>query len=203
MLDRRSLLVARAAAVAAVLVLGGAVACSGDGPDLEAWTQEATVVCAEHQREADALGPAVAGPALADALVSAAEISRDEVEALNELPDPSERRDEVRRWLEALGQRVTALEAYAGAYGQAEPGTSVTVPDELATATQTAADLAVALGVEGCGAGVDTPIGTTTTVGPVAGGPAPQQAQPGELAPPVTDERGISPDETITQDQLG
>lgn len=202
-LTTRRPLLARAVAVVGLVAVGSLVACSSDGPDLSSWAAEATAICADHQREADALGPAVAGPALSDALVAAAEISRDEVEALSELPAPSERAGDVRAWLEALGRRTTALEAYAGALEQAEPGASVAVPESLAEATQDAADLAVALGLEGCGAGVDTPVGTTTTVGPVAGGPAPQQVVPDEGAPPATDDRGVSPDATITEDQLG
>ena len=134
---RRSV-AARAVVALVALVVGAAAACSSDGPELSTWAAEATAICAEHQREADALGPAVAGPAQADALVAAAEISRDEVEALSGLPAPSERRDEVRAWLEALGRRVTALEAYAGAYEVAEPETSVAIPEELATSTQEA-----------------------------------------------------------------
>jgi cell division septation protein DedD len=177
--------------------------CSSDGPTLEEYGASVREVCADYQREADALALPTAGPALAASLRASAELSRDEVEALVAVPRPSDRRSEVDAWLDALGRRVTSLEEYAAAVEGVDPGVVPEVPEDLATATQEAAEAAVALGFEGCGAGVETPLSSPTTTGPTAGapGPAPVSVPGDEPTPTVTNDVGIPPDETTTQDQ--
>lgn len=191
-----------AAALVAVGCLVG-LACSSDGPTLEEYGASVREVCADYQREADALALPTAGPALAASLRASAELSRDEVEALVAVPRPSDRRSEVDAWLDALGRRVTSLEEFAAAVEGAEPGDVPGVPEELAVATQEAAEAAVALGFEGCGAGVETPLSSPTTTGAAPGalGPAPVSVPDGETSPTVTNDVGIPPDETTTQDQ--
>lgn len=190
--------VARTLAGFATLTVAS-LGCSGDGPSLEDYRASAGEVCLETQREADALALPTAGPGLSDALRQSAELSRDEVEALVDLAKPAERREEVEAWLEALGRRVTALEAFSAAVLSAPPGAPPAVPDELAVATQDAAEAAVVLGLEVCGAGVDTPISAAPTpaADPESPGPATDPGAP----PTVTNDIGIPPDETTTQDQ--
>lgn len=191
------------AAALVVLVPLGALGCSSDGPTLEEYSATVREVCADFQREADALALPTAGPSLAASLRASAELSRDEVEALVEVPRPSERRSEVDTWLDALGRRVTSLEEYAAAVEGAAIGEVPAVPEELALATQEAAEAATSLGLDGCGAGVETPLSAPTTVDPAtaAPGPAPVTVPGGPTAPPVTNDVGIPPDETTTQDQ--
>jgi hypothetical protein len=190
--------VARTLAGFATVVVAN-LGCAGDGPSLEDYRASAGEVCLETQREADALALPTAGPGLSDALRQSAELSRDEVEALIDLPKPTERRDDVEAWLEALGRRVTALEAYSAQLLDTTSGAPPPVPEELAVATQDAAEAAIALGLEACGAGVDTPISAAPT-------PTPESPEPGPTADPggpptVTNDIGIPPEETTTQDQ--
>lgn len=194
---------AAGAAVAVIALAVGAVACSDDGPTLEEWSAGAGEICAEVQREADALALPTAGPAFAESLRTSAELSREEVEALSGLPTPSERSDEVAAWLDALGRRVTALEAYAGAVAQQPPAEALPpIPEDLAGATGEAAELSLELGLEACGAGVDTPIGSGSP-GPTATVPVVPGELPGDVTTTVTNDIGIPPDETVTQDLPG
>ena len=193
----------RPAAIALAVGLVAA-ACGGGGTSVDEFRQAAAAVCEEVQREADALALPTAGPALAQSLRASAELGRDEVEALVALDRPDEQGDEVDAWLDALGRRVTALEAYAGAVAQTPPGEPVpSVPDDLGAATQEAAEGAVALDLAACGAGVDTPIGAAgePQPGAVPGGPAPGPVDTDGATTTITNDAGIPPDETTTQDQ--
>jgi len=179
-----------------VAVVALASSCSSDGPSLEEYSSSAAEVCAAHQREADELAVGVAGRSVADAAKAGASLSRDEVEALTALERPSEQRDVVDRWIDALGRRVTALEAYAGSLAASDGTEPVPVPEDLADATGDAVDAAEALGLQACGAGIDVVVGSAT--GPVGAAPLPEAPA---STPPPTGLFGNPTDETITQDQ--
>jgi len=191
-----------------VLVAAG---CGSNGPSLDEYASSAEEVCADHQRAADELAVGVAGTSVAESSRSGAELSRQEVEALAALDRPSEQRDAVDRWIDALGRRVTALEVYAGELAASDGAEPVAVPEDLASATTEAADLAGSLRLQACGAGIDVVVGSVTgsadsstgtevPTGPIGAAPDGSGAVP-TSTPPSTGIFGNPTDETITQDQ--
>lgn len=153
--------IARVAIVASAVIVpsGGLVACGDPGVPLSEWVKEADDVCAEMQAEADLVRPVLFSPPPAELLRKSSELSKREASQLRDLPAPAgDARTQARDYVATLDERNTALDLLATSI-ELSSADAPKDTDRVAELTQSAADKAIALGLDECRAGVDLSVG--------------------------------------------
>ncbi len=186
---RRRLL---ALTLVACVPLAIAAACSHT-QSIDEWVSKADAICRQAQTNADS-DPPPQSPLPGDRLRLTATRTRDEVDALRKLDEPSEQKSAVAEYFITLDHRDEALQNFAEALDKAPaqgPAPSRAVLEDVTTQAYTQA---AALGLNDCNGGVDFAADTTTTT----------LVAPQDTAPPSTTSDGTPTDsEDDTQDQPG
>lgn len=167
-------------------------ACSATPIPLAAWITKADAVCTDAQELAD---QEAAPPGLlpGDPLRRAAKHSRNELDGLEKLDRPDERRTAVDEYLRTFRRRIDLLELYADEVDKTPTSAPAPPVDDLTSVTAQVLTQAVALGLERCGAGVDADLGPG----------APTTTLPGDTTPVPTAVGGHPEDEETTEDLPG
>lgn len=197
----RSLRARASLCVAALSGLALVGACRGDsGPPLKTWITEADTICHDVQKEAEETQPVLRPPTLIESLRRSLELSKKEVRQLRDLERPVEKRDDVRQYLQALDDRISAVDNYmtevnGSAGGMASPAASdgLTGIERLTFATQRAADLATSIGLHTCLAGIDMTIGGAAGSNTQGTGAVPSSLAPGGPSIPVSVPGNVDP----------
>jgi hypothetical protein len=138
-----------------------ALACSHELA-IDDWVVRADQVCERAQASSDA-NPAPQSPLPGDRLRLTAQRSRDELDELRKLDDPSTRKSSVAEYLLTLEHRSDELVNYADALDKAPAQGPLPDRSHLEDLTTQAYTQGVALGLEHCNGGIDFSVDTTTT----------------------------------------
>lgn len=179
-------------AACSLLCLPALLGCRGSlGPPLAEWRAQADEICKQVQDEADKTRPVLFEQSLAQTLRKSADYSKEEAKQLRAIDKPSEQRDAVREYLNALDDRNRELDLVAN---QAEhPGPDFEPPslERLAIDTTRASDFGKQLDMKHCRAGIDVSIGGSDA-------PPPTTASRDPNAPPPPNPTDLD-NETIDQ----